>query len=79
MGAHRLLNSEGVLIGMITLDRKETEDELVRGLPELRLAYSTTPTDIVAFTLEVIPPSTRPTPDILWDDQKGQVDGQRTV
>lgn len=80
MSAIRLLDDQGQTIGTMILDRKALENEIVNGTPELRLAYTTSLTNVLAFTLEVIPPpSSRPTPDVLWDDQKGIVDGQRTV
>jgi hypothetical protein len=56
MGAIRLLDEEGQTIGTVILDRKSLETELVNGLPELRLAYTTSLTNVLSFTLEVIPP-----------------------
>ena len=44
------------MIGSVILDRKTMEDELVNGLPELRLEYTTSLTNVLSFILRVIPP-----------------------
>lgn len=58
MGAIRLLDDQGQVIGTVILDRKELENEIVNGTPELRLAYTNSLTNVLSFTLEVIPPET---------------------
>lgn len=56
MPAYRLTDEKGDVIGAVVIDRKSLVTEIVNGLPEIRLAYSTTPTDVNHFVFEVIPP-----------------------
>ncbi len=56
MPAYRLTDNNGLVIGAIVIDQKSLVTEIVNGLPEIRLAYSTTPTDVNHFVFEIIPP-----------------------
>lgn len=56
MPAYRLTDDKGNVIGSIVLDRMSLVTEIVNGLPEIRLGYSATPTDVNHFVFEVIPP-----------------------
>ena len=62
MSAHRLLNTQGEVIGTVTLDRPALEQEIVNGQPELRLGYTNSLTNVLNFILEVVPPKTTPDP-----------------
>lgn len=56
MPAYRLTDNKGVVIGAVVIDRKSLVTEIVNGLPEIRLGYSATPTDVNHFVFEIIPP-----------------------
>lgn len=56
MAAFRLCNEQGHVIGAVILESKALEDEIINGQPDIRLGYTSTHTNIVNFTLEIIPP-----------------------
>ncbi len=56
MPAYRLTNDKGEVIGAVVIDRQSLVTEIVNGLPEIRLGYTTSPTDVEFFVFDVIPP-----------------------
>ena len=57
MPAFRLLNTQGKPIGSIILNDSSLEREIIEGNPDLGLGYTKRlDQQIVAFTLEIIPP-----------------------
>ena len=73
MAAFRLLNEQGFPIGTVILEQKRLEDEIVNGAPELRLDYTTSLTNVLNFTLVVVPPSVEALE--ARSDQMGTTDG----
>lgn len=55
MPAYRLCDEQGEIIGAIILDRPSIEREIVGGHPKLDLQYSATLTEIVSFSLMLVP------------------------
>jgi hypothetical protein len=56
MPANRLVDDKGVVIGAVVIDRKSLVTEIVNGRPEIRLGYSTSPSDVEFFVFDIIPP-----------------------
>ena len=66
MPAFRLLDTKGQPIGTIILNNSALEREIIEGNPDLGLGYTKRlDQQIVAFTLEIIPPRSERTKSAL--------------